>query len=115
MKKLLYTTLIFTLLTVCSTSLNAEVGIDAFINEELSERDENNPGNLMTIDVYINSSTTIRLENVSTKNTLDVYSILGVKVTSRQLKNYTTNYNIELPKGIYILKSGKVTKKIVVR
>lgn len=114
MKKLLYTTFVFALLTVCSTSLNAEVATDVFVSVWAEESDDDS-GEKTTIEVLINGSTTARLENVPLEGTLDVYSILGVKVTSLKLKNHLSNYMIDLPNGIYILKAGKVSKKVVVR
>jgi hypothetical protein len=69
----------------------------------------------MTIDLLINHTISIRLENVPTSGYLEVYSILGVKVTGVNLKTISAPHPIELPKGIYILKAGKVAQKIIVR
>ncbi len=75
----------------------------------------NNPGGLMSIDVYINGSDKIQLEDIPTEGFLEVYSILGVKVTNVNLKKCVGNCTLNLPKGIYILKAGNVARKIVVR
>lgn len=69
----------------------------------------------ISIEVTINNTSKITLEDVPEKGYLEVYSILGVKVTSVNLKNCVGGCYIELPKGIYILKAGKVAKKIIVR
>ena len=55
------------------------------------------------------------MENIPTAGYLEVYSILGVKVRSINLRTYLGVCNIELPKGIYILKAGKVAQKVIVK
>lgn len=69
----------------------------------------------MSIEVIINNTSKITLEGVPEKGYLEVYSILGVKVTSKNLNSCIGGGYIELAKGIYILKAGKVAKKIIVR
>lgn len=73
------------------------------------------PEDIMTIDVYINGVDKIQLENIPTEGFLEVYSILGVKVTNKNLKTCTVDCSLNLPKGIYILKAGKIAKKIIVK
>ena len=68
-----------------------------------------------TLEVIINNTTKVKMENVPTTGYLEVYSILGVRVTSINLKTRLSECFIELPKGIYILKAGKVAQKIIVR
>lgn len=70
----------------------------------------------MNLIVEVNGGTVrIPLENVPTSGYLEVYSILGVKVTSVNLKTCIGTCPLELPKGLYIIKAGKVAQKIVVR
>ncbi len=69
----------------------------------------------MTLEVMINSTTKIIMENVPLTGYLEVYSILGVRVTNVNLKTCMGGCSIDLPKGIYILKAGKVAQKIIVR
>lgn len=71
--------------------------------------------NIMTIDVYINNVSKVQLQDIPTSGYLEVYSILGIKVTSINLKGVTENCTLDLPKGLYILKAGRVAKKIIVR
>lgn len=73
------------------------------------------PDKTMTLEVMINSTTKIIMENVPLTGYLEVYSILGVRVTSVNLKTCIGGCPLELPKGIYILKAGKVAQKIIVR
>lgn len=71
--------------------------------------------NTTTLEVNINNTTKIKMENVPTSGYLEVYSILGVKVTSINLKTCFGSCYIDLPKGLYILKAGKSAQKIIVR
>lgn len=73
----------------------------------------------MTLELQINGSTLI-MENVPTKGYLEIYSILGTKVKSVSLKECLVgddfgSYSLELGKGVYILKAGKVSQKVLVR
>lgn len=71
----------------------------------------------MKLKVKINQDSEIEMENVPTSGYLEVYSILGLKITSINLKTCTAtnSCSIDLSKGLYILKAGKVAKKIVVK
>jgi len=71
----------------------------------------------MTLRIEINGGNTkLNMENVPTSGHLEVYSILGVKVTSVNLKTCEGgNCYLQLPKGLYIFKAGKVAVKIIVR
>ncbi len=55
------------------------------------------------------------IENLPTDNILEIYNIMGAKVYTRRLKSGTNEYNISLPKGYYIIKIGKFTKKIAIK
>jgi hypothetical protein len=71
--------------------------------------------NTTTLEVNINHTTKIKMENVPASGYLEVYSILGVKVTSINLKTCLGSCYIDLPKGLYILKAGKSAQKVIVR
>ena len=71
--------------------------------------------NTTTLEVNINNTTKIKMENVPTSGYLEVYSILGVKVTSINLKTCVGSCYLDLAKGLYILKAGKSAQKIIVR
>lgn len=111
MKKLCY---IITL-----TALLGGITFPAFAGESASyvsaSTTDEDPQGTMTIDVYINGVNTVKLEDIPTEGFLDVYSVLGVKVTSVNLKNCIANCTLDLPKGIYVLKAGRVAKKIIVK
>ncbi len=68
------------------------------------------------LEITINQTTKLKMENVPTEGYLEVYSILGVKVTSKNLKTCEGGQcYLELPKGLYILKAGKIAIKVIVR
>lgn len=70
----------------------------------------------VALDITINGTTKLKMENVPTEGYLEVYSILGVKVTSKNLKTCEGGQcYLDLPKGLYILKAGKVAVKVIVR
>lgn len=70
---------------------------------------------VMTIDVLINNNSKVQMVDVPTTGYLEVFSILGVKVMTINLRNVTGVFPIDLPKGVYILKAGKVAQKIIAR
>jgi len=82
----------------------------------ISVSDAESDSKTMTLTVKINQDSEIKMEKVPTKGYLEVYSILGVKITSINLKTCVGNScSIDLSKGLYILKAGKIAKKIVVK
>ncbi len=105
--------LIFLLLIGTSLSMNAEekeMSGDFFVSDFQQTQERG-----LDLTVIINNSIEIVLENVSASGYLEVYSILGVKVTSVNLKTIMGHCPLDLPKGIYILKVGKIAQKIIVR
>lgn len=70
---------------------------------------------IATLDITINNTTKIQLSDISDAEYLEVFSILGVKVTRISLKDIIGICYIELPKGLYILKVGKIAQKVIVR
>ncbi len=57
----------------------------------------------------------ILVENLPREMILEIYNIMGVKVYSRRIPPGTGEYPVNLPRGYYILKIGKTTKKIAIR
>ncbi|MBB4036281.1 hypothetical protein GGR21_002183 [Dysgonomonas hofstadii] len=77
---------------------------------------EQQSDNAMTLDITINGTTKLKMENIPTEGYLEVYSILGVKITSKNLKTCEGGQcYLDLSKGLYILKAGKVAVKVIVR
>lgn len=57
----------------------------------------------------------ILVENLQQEMILEIFNIMGVKVYSRRIPPGTGEYPVNLPRGYYILKIGKITKKIAIR
>jgi hypothetical protein len=57
----------------------------------------------------------IIIENLPKDDLLEIYNIMGMKVYSRRIKAGTNEYTLSLTKGYYIIKIGKITKKIALR
>lgn len=74
-----------------------------------------NNNDVMSITVIVNNETRVQLNDVPTSGYLDIYSVLGVKVASISLRNTTQIYQINLPKGVYIFKAGRIAKKVVAK
>lgn len=55
------------------------------------------------------------IENLPKDDILEIYNIMGVKVYNRRINAGTNEYILSLPEGYYILKIGKLTKKIAIR
>ncbi len=57
----------------------------------------------------------LTIENLPRDGVLDIYNIMGAKVYSRRVKAGTNQYILSLPRGYYILKIDKYTRKIAVK
>ncbi len=68
------------------------------------------------IQIYVVSNKLV-VENLpkDKEGVLEIFSIVGVKVHSEKVKNGTNEYNINLPKGYYIVKIGNIVKKVAVK
>lgn len=69
----------------------------------------------MTITIRINNDSFTRMKEIPTVGYFDVYTILGERIKRIDLKKCKEGVDLELSKGLYILKAGKVTQKIVIR
>ncbi len=67
-----------------------------------------------SVTISINSESVLHVTGASGQ-TLDIYNITGVKVMSIKVDGSDKNYNLNLPKGCYIVKVGKVVRKISIR
>ncbi|MBP5257334.1 MAG: T9SS type A sorting domain-containing protein [Prevotella sp.] len=68
---------------------------------------------LQSPNVSVNQSTL----HVSGANgqTLEIYNIAGVKVMSFKVEGADKKYELNLPKGCYIIKVGKVVRKVSIK
>ena len=56
----------------------------------------------------------IRVVNASGQD-YNVYNIAGIKITSGHIESNDEKLNVRLPKGCYILKVGKMVRKITIK
>ncbi|MDR1881574.1 MAG: T9SS type A sorting domain-containing protein [Prevotella sp.] len=107
-------------LVLCGgTALSANAGETGFppgIYIFASEFQQTPDDKTINLIVEINNGAIrIPLANAPVSGYLEVYSILGVKITSINLKTCIGICSLELPKGLYIIKAGKIAQKIIVR
>ncbi|MBP1616224.1 MAG: hypothetical protein H6Q14_51 [Bacteroidetes bacterium] len=57
----------------------------------------------------------IYIQNLPTGGKLQVFSVLGVSVAIIEVKAGSGEYNINLPKGYYIVKIGDVVRKVAIK
>ena len=66
-----------------------------------------------TISISI-SGNVLRVEGADNE-TLYIYNVVGVRVMSIKIDSQDKRYSLSLPKGCYIIKVGKVVRKISIR
>lgn len=93
-----------------SASLFGSEFSDAYSQTEPQVKEE-----VSTLTITINGSSIIKMKDVPKTGYLEVMSVLGKRVTIKNLKDCTDGVFIDLPNGIYVLKAGKSSQKIVVR
>ncbi|MFR9165171.1 MAG: T9SS type A sorting domain-containing protein [Dysgonomonas sp.] len=68
-----------------------------------------------TVELVINGDK-YPIQNVNPNGRVDIYSIIGAKVVSFDIKSgVVTDSSISLPKGYYIIKIDDKTRKIAVK
>ena len=79
---------------------------------ELTENDgiENN---ILTVNITV-SGNTVRISNTNGED-IEVFNLTGTKVTTIKTDTTGKTYTVNLTKGCYLLKIGKVVRKISVR
>ncbi|MDO5664590.1 MAG: T9SS type A sorting domain-containing protein [Bacteroidia bacterium] len=55
------------------------------------------------------------IENLPKDGVLEVFSIVGTKVYTQKVKAGTNEYQLNLPKGYYIIRIGDLVKKILLK
>lgn len=69
--------------------------------------------NLQSIDISVTGSI-LHVTGAAGEN-LYVYNVTGVRVKSIRIDSNDKRYDLNLPKGCYIVKVGKVVRKISIR
>lgn len=57
----------------------------------------------------------LTIENLVQDGVLEVYNIMGTRVYTRRVKAGTSTHVLSLPKGYYIVRIGKYSRKIAVK
>ncbi len=57
----------------------------------------------------------IHIQNAPIGSTLEVYSVVGIKVKEIKLKEQDGEYPVNIPRGYYIARIGETVRKIVIR
>lgn len=57
----------------------------------------------------------IHIQNAPSGSTLEVYSVVGIKVKEIKLKERDGKYPVNIPRGYYIARIGETVRKIVIR
>ena len=65
------------------------------------------------ISISVNQST-LHVVNANGQ-TLEIYNVLGVKVMNIKIEGNDKKYELNLPKGCYIVKIGKLARKISIK
>lgn len=61
------------------------------------------------------SGNNVRVQNAVPGSVLEVYNILGVRVTSLKIDSTDKTFTLNLPKGWYILKIENIARKIAIK
>lgn len=67
------------------------------------------------------SDVSIRVENNKVKifgangQVMEIFNLTGIKVATIRIENGEKSYNLNLPQGCYILKVGKIVRKISIQ
>ena len=101
MRNLLYMMFSMTLLLGAPVSANANNAIEIVDNDIIG----------ITVTV---SESTLRVTG-ATGLTLSIYNVAGVHVQSFRVEGADRRYELNLPKGCYIVKVGKVVRKISIK
>ena len=101
MRNLLYMMFSMTLLLGAPVSAHANNAIEIVDND------------IVGITVTVSKST-LRVTG-ATGLTLSIYNVAGVHVQSFRVEGADRRYELNLPKGCYIVKVGKVVRKISIK
>lgn len=88
-------------LTAVPTSANAEAAIE-IVDNDFSKVQISLSGNVLKV-------------SGASGLMLQVYNIAGVRVMNVKIEGDECQYNLSLPRGCYIVKVGKVVRKVSIR
>jgi len=86
----------------------------ASLNAQKSEKVVVTVSQDTTVSVLLKGKT-LQLLNAVVGEKLEVLSIVGVRVFNEKIESSNQEFQLELPKGYYIVKMGTVVRKISVK
>lgn len=101
-KRLLSCFLMVFMLTSVPMTLSATSAVEIVDND------------FQAVAISVNSESVLRVTGAAGE-TLYIYNVTGVRVMSVKVDGADKSYNLNLPKGCYIVKVGKVARKISIR
>lgn len=108
-KSILKYTLVTLLLALCSPAMAADYSADAFAEPDAVESEMNE------VQIVVHGGNTVQVKNAEGQ-IIEVYSITGAQVMAVKVDSSSKVYEITtLQKGCYIVKVGKVTRKIFIK
>ena len=69
---------------------------------------------IQKISITVNEESVIRITGAAGQE-LSIYNITGVRVMNLKIDGADRSYSLNLPKGCYIVKVGKMVRKISIR
>lgn len=69
---------------------------------------------IQTITISVQGESTLHVTGAAGQ-VLSIYNVAGVRVACFKVESSDKSYNLNLPKGCYIVKVGKVVRKISIR
>lgn len=63
------------------------------------------------VTIFVKGST-LQLQNATVGEKVQVLSIVGVRVFQKKVESVNQDFDLDLPKGYYIVKIGTVVRKI---
>lgn len=67
------------------------------------------------IVLTVSADNQVRVQNAEPGARMEVYNIVGVKLTTIRIDSADTTVQVNLPKGYYIFKIGSVVRKVVIK
>jgi len=82
------------------------------LNAQKSEKVSAQPETTVTM---FQKGKTLQLQNATVGEKVQVLSIVGVRVFEKKIESVNQDFQLDLPKGYYIVKLGNVVRKISVK
>lgn len=97
--------------TILLTVLTAFLSLGFTPKVEAMEAVQIIDNSFQNITISVNSESVLRVTGAAGE-ILQIYNVAGVRVLSIRIDSADKSYNLNLPKGCYIVKVGKVVRKI---